>query len=190
MRLAFGMAQELRETEITALALTPGFLRSEAMLERFGVTEENWQEAAKKDPHFLQSETPFYIGRAVAALARDPRVKEKAGRALATWTLAREYGFTDIDGRRPDFGGHIEKEMAKRWSAIVKGVRSELAKAGIPTGAVKGDRQRLEVRVEVECGYGTRRHYSRCCQYPELLMASPQKLAEEFAAGFRQAIRR
>ena len=73
IRLAFGMAQELRDTNITALALTPGFLRSEMMLEHFGVTEENWQEGAKKDPHFIHSETPFYVGRAVAALGRSLR---------------------------------------------------------------------------------------------------------------------
>jgi hypothetical protein len=153
------------------------------------VTEENWEEGAKKDPHFLQSETPFYVGRAVAALASDPKVKEKAGRALATWTLSREYGFTDVDGRRADFGGYIEKEMAKHWSAVVKSIRKELAKQGIPEGAVKEDRQRLEVQVAVDSGDGKSKSYSRRYQFQEPLMGSSKKLAMEFAAGFRRAIR-
>ncbi len=110
IRLAFAMAQELRKRGITALALTPGFLRSEAMLEHFGVTEANWQEGAKKEPDFIASETPFFAGRAVAALALDPNVGEKSGRVFSSWRLAREYGFSDIDGRRPDWGGHFEQK--------------------------------------------------------------------------------
>jgi len=98
------MAQELRPHGVTALAVTPGFLRSEAMLDHFGVTEENWQEGAKKDPHFIASETPYFVGRAVAALAADPLVAEKTGLALASWDLAEEYGFKDIDGRQPHWG--------------------------------------------------------------------------------------
>lgn len=107
IRLALAMAEELRPHQVTALAVTPGFLRSEAMLEHFGVTEANWQEGAAKDPHFIASETPFYVGRAVAALAADPEVGRKTGRALSSWDLAEEYGFTDIDGRRPHWGRHI-----------------------------------------------------------------------------------
>lgn len=109
IRLAYAFATELRGTGVTALALTPGFLRSEAMLERFGVTEENWQEGAKADPHFIESETPAFIGRAVVALATDPKVAGKAGGVYASWTLAREYGFVDIDGRRPDWGAYFGK---------------------------------------------------------------------------------
>lgn len=104
IRLAYAMAQELRPHGVTALAVTPGFLRSEAMLDHFGVTEENWQEGAKKDPHFIASETPYFVGRAVAALAADPLVAEKTGLALASWDLAEEYGFKDIDGRQPHWG--------------------------------------------------------------------------------------
>jgi NAD(P)-dependent dehydrogenase (short-subunit alcohol dehydrogenase family) len=117
IRLAYALAAELRDTGITALALTPGFLRSEAMLARFGVTEENWREGVKTDPHFAESETPFFVGRAVAALATDPSVRLKAGQALASWTLAREYGFTDVDGRSPDWGRYFEaltSEIAAR----------------------------------------------------------------------------
>jgi NAD(P)-dependent dehydrogenase (short-subunit alcohol dehydrogenase family) len=103
IRLAFAMSVELRPHNVTALALTPGYLRSEAMLDGFGVTEANWQEAVKRDPDFARSETPFYIGRAVAALAADPNVIAKSGRALSSGKLAAEYGFTDVDGRQPSW---------------------------------------------------------------------------------------
>ncbi len=106
IRLAFTMARELRRRPITALAITPGFLRSEAMLERFGVTEATWQDGGTKDPNFLASETPFFVGRAVAALAADPTVSTKAGRVFSSWDLSDEYGFTDIDGHRPHWGRH------------------------------------------------------------------------------------
>jgi NAD(P)-dependent dehydrogenase (short-subunit alcohol dehydrogenase family) len=111
IRLAYAMAQELRPHNITALAVTPGFLRSEAMLDHFGVTEANWQEGAKQDPHFIASETPFYIGRAIAALAADPHVANKSGGVFSSWGLAAEYGFTDIDGRKPDWGKHFAEHV-------------------------------------------------------------------------------
>jgi NAD(P)-dependent dehydrogenase (short-subunit alcohol dehydrogenase family) len=112
MRLAYAMAEELRSHNVTALALTPGFLRSEAMLDHFGVTEQNWREAAKIDPHFIASETPFYVGRAVAALASDPQVAHKTGGTFSSWGLAREYGFKDMDGRQPDWGKYFEENVA------------------------------------------------------------------------------
>ena len=102
-RLAYAMAMELIPTGVTALSLSPGFLRSEAVLEHFGVREENWREAIAKDPYFAESETPLLSGRAVVALASDPRVREKAGLVHFASDLAREYGFTDVDGRVPDF---------------------------------------------------------------------------------------
>lgn len=111
IRLAYAMAEELRPHNVAALALTPGFLRSEAMLNYFGVTEENWREAAKIDPHFNASETPFYVGRAVAALASDPQVARKSGGAFSSWGLMREYGFTDMDGRQPDWGKYFEENV-------------------------------------------------------------------------------
>src|SRR5215813_4262153 len=101
IRLAFAMARELRSRRVTSVAVTPGFLRSETMLENFGVTEENWREGAKKDPNFIVSETPLYVGRAVAAVASDPDKFAKTGRVYSSWDLAHEYGFTDIDGTRP-----------------------------------------------------------------------------------------
>jgi NAD(P)-dependent dehydrogenase (short-subunit alcohol dehydrogenase family) len=107
IHLAQGMAEDLKEHHITALALTPGFLRSERMLEHFGVTEENWRDGALKDPHFIASETPIYIGRAVAALAADPNVASKSGIVTSTWELSDEYDFTDQDGRRPHWGRYF-----------------------------------------------------------------------------------
>ncbi|MFI5235099.1 MAG: SDR family oxidoreductase [Gemmatimonadales bacterium] len=112
-RLGYAMACDLRGTGITALAVTPGFLRSEAMLQRFGVTEENWRDGAGRDPHFIASETPCFVGRAVAALAADPNVAAKAGGVYGSWTLAREYNFRDIDRRRPDWGEYFTKTVAE-----------------------------------------------------------------------------
>ena len=105
------MAMELTDHAVTAVALTPGFLRSEAMLEHFGVSEANWRDGARKDKHFAESETPFFIGRAVAALAADPDVASKAGQALSSWSLAKEYGFRDVDGRQPDWGGYFTRTI-------------------------------------------------------------------------------
>jgi NAD(P)-dependent dehydrogenase (short-subunit alcohol dehydrogenase family) len=99
-------AAELAPHGITTVAITPGFLRSESMLQHLGVTEDNWRDAGKADPNFLQSESPLFVGRAVAALAADPNVRERAGHLCSSWELAREYGFTDYDGRRPDWGRH------------------------------------------------------------------------------------
>src|SRR3954471_19954920 len=111
--LALNMAAELKTHGVTALAITPGFLRSESMLQRFGVTEANWRDAGKKDRNFLESESPLYVGRAVAALASDPQVIEHTGQLLSSWELARRYGFTDYDGRRPDWG-----RLAIDWSGL------------------------------------------------------------------------
>lgn len=106
-RLALAQAEELRPHGITALAVTPGFLRSEAMLDGFGVTEDNWRDAGARDPHFLASESPRYVGRAVAAMAADPAVHTKTGRVLTSWDLAEEYDFDDVDGSRPHWGRHM-----------------------------------------------------------------------------------
>ena len=99
--LAFFMAEELKAHNVAAVSLTPGWLRSEKMLESFGVSEENWQDALKTDPDFVNSESPSYIGRAVVALATDPNIMDKTGHSLSAGNLAREYDFTDIDGRQP-----------------------------------------------------------------------------------------
>jgi NAD(P)-dependent dehydrogenase (short-subunit alcohol dehydrogenase family) len=115
LRFALGLAADLvwqRQQGITSLALTPGFLRSEAVLELFGVSEQNWRDAIVKDRHFAESETPFFVGRAVAALAADPAVASKSGRAFASWELAEEYGFDDADGRRPHWGRYFDGVIA------------------------------------------------------------------------------
>jgi NAD(P)-dependent dehydrogenase (short-subunit alcohol dehydrogenase family) len=99
-------AAELASHGIAVVAITPGFLRSESMLQHFGVTEDNWREAGKKDPNFLQSESPLFVGRAIAALAADPNVRERTGMLFGSWELGRDYGLSDYDGRRPDWGRH------------------------------------------------------------------------------------
>jgi len=99
-------AAELAPHGIAVMAVTPGFLRSESMLQNLGVTEDNWREAGKRDPNFLQSESPLFVGRAIAALAADPNVRDRTGMLFGSWDLGRDYGFTDYDGRRPDWGRH------------------------------------------------------------------------------------
>ncbi len=121
IRLAFALSEELRKHKITAVAVTPGFLRSEAMLEYFGVTEANWPDGAKKIPSFMMSETPFFVGRGIAALAADRKAFQKTGKVLSSWSLMREYGFTDVDGRQPDFGDYYKSEqMDKQSIAIIR----------------------------------------------------------------------
>ncbi|GGK80766.1 short-chain dehydrogenase [Sphaerisporangium melleum] len=102
LRMAFAQGKELAPHGATAVALTPGWMRSEIMLDAFGVTEANWRDALAAQPHFAISETPAYTGRAVAALAADPQVARWNGRSLSSGQLAQVYGFTDIDGSRPD----------------------------------------------------------------------------------------
>ncbi|MEV6570919.1 SDR family oxidoreductase [Streptomyces sp. NPDC051577] len=102
LRMAFALGHELGPRGATAVALTPGWLRSEMMLEHFGVSEANWRDALEEVPHFGISETPAYVGRAVAALAADPEVSRWNGQSLSSGQLARVYGFTDLDGSRPD----------------------------------------------------------------------------------------
>ncbi|MFC4537093.1 SDR family oxidoreductase [Sphaerisporangium dianthi] len=102
IRMAFAQAEELAPHGSTAVALTPGWMRSEIMLDAFGVTEANWRDALSGQPHFAISETPAYVGRAVVALAADPERARWNGRSLSSGELAQVYGFTDVDGSRPD----------------------------------------------------------------------------------------
>jgi NAD(P)-dependent dehydrogenase (short-subunit alcohol dehydrogenase family) len=102
IRMAWAQALELLPHRCTAVALTPGWLRSEQMLDNYGVKEENWRDAIKKQPHFCITETPRYIGRAVAHLAADPELERWNGQSLSSGQLALVYGFTDVDGSRPD----------------------------------------------------------------------------------------
>lgn len=101
VRLAHSLGQQLTEHKIAVVSLTPGFLRSEGMLEHFGVTEENWKDGVKHQKDFIYSESPFYIGKAVVALACDKRIMRKSGKSFVSGKLARDYGFTDIDGSQP-----------------------------------------------------------------------------------------
>jgi NAD(P)-dependent dehydrogenase (short-subunit alcohol dehydrogenase family) len=111
--LALNWAAEIKPHGVAVLAITPGFLRSESMLQGLGVTEANWRDAGKSDPNFLESESPLYVGRAVAALAGDPKILEQTGQLLSSWEVARRYGFTDYDGRRPDWGN-----LSINWSVM------------------------------------------------------------------------
>jgi NAD(P)-dependent dehydrogenase (short-subunit alcohol dehydrogenase family) len=109
IRMAWALAQELQPHKCTAVALTPGWLRSEIMLDHFEVSEANWQDATAKEPHFVISETPRYIGRAVACLAQDPDVARWNGQSLSSGQLAKVYGFTDLDGSQPDAWRYIRE---------------------------------------------------------------------------------
>jgi NAD(P)-dependent dehydrogenase (short-subunit alcohol dehydrogenase family) len=111
IRLAVGQAEDLRSHDVAAVAISPGFLRSEAMLEQFGVTSANWRDAIDSDPHFAFSETPHYLGRAITALANDKDKMARTGSVTATWELFTEYGFTDLDGSQPDWGTHMRDAL-------------------------------------------------------------------------------
>ena len=140
-------AAELEPHGIAVVSLTPGFLRSESELQHFGVTEANWRDAGKKDKNFLESESPLYVGRAVAALAADPDVLGRTGMLHSSWELARHYKFTDYDGRRPDWGRHtidwsvmpaawielfkIATELEIRWHSTLQ-ARTKKFRAKIP----------------------------------------------------------
>jgi NAD(P)-dependent dehydrogenase (short-subunit alcohol dehydrogenase family) len=121
IRQAFAMSYELRRKNVAAIALTPGFLRSEIMLEKFGVTEANWQDRIKKDPNYAASETPLYAGRAIAALAADPDIMKKSGRVFSSWGLSDEYGFCDADGQRPQWGRHYAATYGDTMNACDEG---------------------------------------------------------------------
>jgi NAD(P)-dependent dehydrogenase (short-subunit alcohol dehydrogenase family) len=124
IRMAFALSQELAVRGIPAIAVTPGFLRSEWMLDHLGVTEANWRDAAGKVREFIASETPTFVGRCVAALAADRNLARKNGRVFASWDLAEEYGVNDVDGTRPHFRRWIEHnmpEVAVGWKAVDDG---------------------------------------------------------------------
>ena len=123
LRMAFALGHELGPRGATAVALTPGWLRSEIMLEQFGVREENWRDALERVPHFAISETPRYVGRAVAALAADREVARWNGQSLSSGGLAPVYGFTDLDGSRPDAWRYLVEVQDVGKPADVTGYR-------------------------------------------------------------------
>jgi NAD(P)-dependent dehydrogenase (short-subunit alcohol dehydrogenase family) len=122
-RMAFALGHELRPHQGTAVAVTPGWLRSEAMLDAYNVTEASWRDATKVQPHFAISETPAFVGRAVTALASDPHVSRWNGMSLSSGQLARVYGFTDLDGSQPDAWRYLVEVQDAGRPADVTGYR-------------------------------------------------------------------
>ncbi|MFI5558114.1 SDR family oxidoreductase [Amycolatopsis japonica] len=122
-RMAFALGHELAPHGGTAVAVTPGWLRSEAMLDAYRVTEENWRDATKVQPHFAISESPAFVGRAVAALAGDAEVARWNGKSMSSGELAKEYGFTDLDGSRPDCWRYLVEVQDPGLPADVTGYR-------------------------------------------------------------------
>ena len=131
IRMAWAQAQELRPHQCTAIALTPGWLRSEQMLDNYGVSEANWRDAITKQPHFVITETPRYVGRAVAHLAGDPEVERWSGQSLSSGQLAKVYGFTDLDGLSPMLGATL---LRSRMPAN-QPMRPDTDNVGSPTTA-------------------------------------------------------
>lgn len=123
VRMAWSLAQELKPHAATAVALSPGWLRSEQMLDNYGVTEDNWRDATKVQPHFIISETPRYVGRAVAHLAADAEVARWNGESLSSGQLAKVYGFTDVDGSQPDAWRYLVEVQDKGKPADATGYR-------------------------------------------------------------------
>jgi len=121
--LILNMAAELKPHGVAAVALAPGYLRSEAMLERSGVTEANWRDAGKKNKNFLESESPLFVGRAVVALAQDSHVLTRSGQLYGSWELGREYGFVDEDGHRPDWGA-LDIDFSRHPPALLELMRT------------------------------------------------------------------
>ena len=123
IRIAWALAEELRSHQCTAVALTPGWLRSEQMLDNYSVSEANWRDAIAKQPHFVITETPRYVGRAVAHLAGDPEVARWSGQSLSSGQLAKVYGFTDLDGSQPDAWRYVREVQDRGKPADATGYR-------------------------------------------------------------------
>jgi NAD(P)-dependent dehydrogenase (short-subunit alcohol dehydrogenase family) len=146
IRIAYAMAEELYTHGVASIALTPGFMRTEWMLDHFGTTEDNWREVAETNAEarqlgFIASETPYFVGRAVAALACDPNVLEKSGGVYASWTLSEEYGFTDVDGNRPHMGRYLEENFKAMLGAPTKtGFNWKIERTAQPSGSARRTR--------------------------------------------------
>ncbi|MBX4908183.1 MULTISPECIES: SDR family oxidoreductase [Rhizobium] len=122
-RMAWAHAQDLARHGATAVSITPGWLRSEMMLEAYGVSEENWRDATGVQPHFAISETPRFVGRAVAALSADPDRARWNGQSLSSGGVAKAYGFDDVDGSRPDCWRYLVEVQERDKPADVTGYR-------------------------------------------------------------------
>ncbi len=123
IRMAWGHAKDLAPRGATAVSITPGWMRSEMMLDNYGVTEDNWRDATAKSPHFVISESPRFVGRAVVALAADPDRARWTGRSLSSGGLAKVYGFTDVDGSRPDCWRYMTEVQEAGRAADATGYR-------------------------------------------------------------------
>jgi NAD(P)-dependent dehydrogenase (short-subunit alcohol dehydrogenase family) len=184
MRISELLAPELIPHDITAVSLTPGFLRSEAVLERYGVAESNWRDAIKKDPFFASSETPFYVGRAVAALAADRRVILKTGALLTAGELAEEYGFTDLDGQQPNPARSFRPLLDERWDKIIPRVRAEFEKHGVdPAAVLEEDRQNLTLKARLS-PQDPPRWLKEVLGPPGVVWGNPDKIATAFYQRF------
>ena len=169
IRLAMAMGYELRNRGVTAVAITPGFLRSERMLELFGVTEATWREHIARDPHWSESETPLYVGRCVAALAADPERWRVNGTTLTSWNLAERYDIEDADGRRPHWGRYIAEQADGRWAALVESARKQLADK-VPGVELLADRATFTLRAGAA---------KRVVLEPELFWSKPEAIVSE-----------
>lgn len=142
-RLMYGMAEEMGKHKVAALTVAPGFMRTEAILQGFGVREANWKsvvnERQPKQFGFAGSESPCFVGRAVAALAADPKVMRKSGGVFSSWDLAEEYGFSDIDGASPRWGSYFQENFAGMFGKSPLTVTWEVTSA-MPEGAEKSDK--------------------------------------------------
>jgi NAD(P)-dependent dehydrogenase (short-subunit alcohol dehydrogenase family) len=150
-RIAYGLAVELTPHGVTALAVTPGFMRTEAILEGFGVTEATWRDAIEhpkaKGFGWAGSETPCFLGRGVAALAADPNVHAKAGGLFGSWALADEYGFTDVDGSQPHWGRYATTHFPHIFhAASPTPYEWRLEQATAASGVRSGEMPAMEVR--------------------------------------------
>jgi NAD(P)-dependent dehydrogenase (short-subunit alcohol dehydrogenase family) len=131
-RIAYALAEELAPYGVAALAITPGFMRTEAILDKFGVSEANWRDAAERNAEakrfgFADSETPCFVGRAVAALAADPDVARWSGGVYSSWRLSEVYGFTDLDGTRPNIWPVVSAQLAKSANSPRAAVQWQLS---------------------------------------------------------------
>ena len=185
MVMAELLAAEVRPHGIAALAVTPGFLRSEQVLEMFGVTEASWREGVKRDPYFAGSETPFYVGRAIAALAADRRVIMKSGKVLSSWELAEEYGFTDVDGARPHWERFCAPMVDARWEKIAKGVRGEFRKARVEV-PVEDDRAATTLRARLSPAGEPPLWFTQEVSFPEIVHGDPKRIAADFYQRWAQ----
>lgn len=177
IRMAMALAYELRNRSVTAVAVSPGFLRSERMLELFGVSEANWREHIARDPHWSESETPIYVGRCIAALAADRDAWRMSGRALASWDLADRYGIADADGRRPHWGRYIAGHVDGHWAKLVAAA-DEALKTCAPGVRLESTRESLTLRAG---------DVVRDVLEPELFFSSPASIAEELCARYARA---